>query len=231
MYCFIHLNKKKIKNKSLIIWQEYSTKYKNNQRLLREILVDDKREIRNGNIKSLWTSEANIYPEENNELLKEEFNEFRIISEDENILKILGVNPASEKELLKLKFIKKELRDLVYLELITTLESRNRIKNLIDLFDKTPISIIQPNSWDNSVNLIKGAKNKFEEWAKENKISKEFASINLVEIDQKIEDTDAEIDANVFKLYELNEDETKVVMDSLNTPQYYQEKVFNFFKN
>lgn len=219
-----------IKTNLIEFWKEYSLKYKNNQKLLREILLEDKREIRAANFRSLWTSESSLYPEDNNELLKENFEEFNILPEDEKILKIIGVNANYEKELIKLKFTKKELRDLVYLELIITLQSKNRISSLKDILDKTSISIIQPNAWDSSINLIKGTENKFKEWAKEKKIPKELASLNLGEINQKIIDNEAEIDANVFKLYELNEDEIKIVMNSLESPQHYQEKVFNFFK-
>jgi len=219
-----------LKIKLIEFWKEYSSKYKNNQKLLREILIEDKREIRGGNFRSLWATESSLYPDDSNDILKEKFGEFKIVCEDEKILKILGINANYEKELIKLKFTKKELRDLVYLELIISLESNNRINSLKDILNKTAISIIQPNSWDNSINLIKGTENKFKEWAKENKVSKELATINLSEMEHDIEETDAKIDANVFKLYELDEEEIKTVMDSLSTPQYYQEKVFNFFK-
>ena len=49
-------------------------------------------------------------------------------------------------------------------------------------------------------------------------------------IEHQIEDTDAKIDVEVFRLYGLNKEEVKTVMDALKVNRLYQDKVFEYFE-
>jgi hypothetical protein len=118
-----------------------------------------------------------------------------------------------------------------YCSLLQALESKLNIKTLSQLFEKTKVPIIKEvNKSPNELtpNMIKKTREEFEKWLEEKGIRELGADI--VKIDNETEDLKARIDALVFKLYGLNEDEIKVVFDSLKTPAMYRSKVFEFFR-
>lgn len=219
---------KKLRQKFREIWMEYIQKYRNNYRSLGEILLNDKKEIQEGNFDKVWISESSIYPNGKNELLEKEFNDFKIIGKSDDILKIYGISGSDEELILEIKAKKKEFRDILYLGILELLESRSKVKTLKDIFDKTTISVIQPNIWENSGNLIKGTEKKFEEWL--DKQDFETKETNIIEIDNQISDIDNQIDAHVFKLYGLNREEIGTVFDSLNTLESVKNDILEKFR-
>lgn len=219
---------KRLQHKFREIWGEYSQKYRNSCYSLGEILLDDKQKIQRGNFDKVWTLEGNVYPDEDNELLEREFHKFRLIGESDKILAVYGVSSSSEELILEIKTRGKEFRDILYCEIEQLLNSRSKVTKLKDIFSKTTISLIQPNFWENSPNLIKGTVKKFKEWLDNQDLDTKLADI--VKIDNEIEDVDAHIDALVFKLYELTKNEIKTVLDSLGILPSYQEKVFKWLK-
>jgi hypothetical protein len=68
----------------------------------------------------------------------------------------------------------------------------------------------------------------FEKWLEGEGVEKVEADI--VKIDHKTKDHESEINALIFKLYDLNEEEIKIVFDSLKTPTIYQGKILDFFR-
>lgn len=58
----------------------------------------------------------------------------------------------------------------------------------------------------------------------------EAVEADIVKIDNEVDDKEAKIDTFVFKLYELKEDEIKVIFDSLTTPTIHQGRVLKFFR-
>ena len=182
---------------------------------LAEILNYDKINIRYGRSDDAWTKEVSIYPDDNNELLDEEFEKFRIIGKNDNKLKIYGISDSKEYLLFEIATREKKLQNLLYLEILELLDSKRKIKTLRDIFLKSEISVIKPETWKNSGNLIEGTRRKFEEWL--NKQNYDIMETDIIKIDRKVQEVDNLIDAHVFKLYGLNREEVEIVLDSLNT--------------
>lgn len=219
---------KRLQHKFREIWRQYSQKYRNSCYSLGQILLDDKKEIQGGNFDKVWTVEANVYPDEDNDLLQREFGKLRIIGESEKILAVYGVSGSSEELILKIKTRGKEFRDILYSEIKHLLNSRSKVKKLRDVLSKATVSLIQPNFWENSPNLIKGCVKKFKEWLENQNLDTKEADV--VKIDNEIEDIDAHIDALVFKLYKLTENEIKTVLDSMAVRLSYRQKALKWLK-
>jgi len=219
---------KKLQHKFREIWREYSQKFRNSYRSLGEILLDDKKSIQEGNFDKVWISEASLYPNGTNELIEKEFDNFRIAGKNNNILKVFGISGSKEELILELKAKNKEFRDTLYLEILELFDSRSKVKSLKDIFDKTIISVIQPNIWEKSGNLIKGVKKKFEEWLEKQDFK--VKEKDIVEIDNQIQDVDNQIDAHVFKLYKLNREEVETVLDSLNVLESIKNDILKKFE-
>lgn len=215
------------------MWREWSTKLKNSERSLLEILTQDKESMRAGKFEETWASEVTFFPESDHEIMNRPFYKFEIRG-DMQIpnLKIYGVSENNEEELVyEMEFGNRDLMLHVYCSLLEALRSRAKIKTFYHLLTKTAIPIIKEvNRSPNELtpNVIKKVRNKFEDWLRQNKI--ENVEADIVKVNNEIEDLEAKIDALVFKLYGLEEGETKVVFDSLKTPTIHQGKVFEFFR-
>ena len=217
----------------LQIWKESSIQLKNDQLSLEQILVSDANSLRSGKFEEAWTSKVSFYPDAAVDLLEKEFDRFIVIANDRKLtLQIFGLDERGSHELIyEMKFNKKELLRHIYMAIIVTLISRQNINKLSQLFAKTTVPIIRTvnkNSSELTPNIIKKSVDEFEKWLREEQIT--GIEPDIVKIDNEIEDLEAEVDALVFKLYGLNEDEIKVVFDSLKTPTIYQSKVLKFFR-
>lgn len=215
------------------MWREWSTKLKNSERSLLKILVQNKENMQGGEFQKTWTSEVTFFPEGDHEIMSKPFYKF-MIKGDTQIpnLEIYGVGQNNEEELVyEMEFGNRDLMLHVYCSLLEVLRSRVKIKTLLQLLTKTAIPIIKEvNKSSNELtpNIIKKVRNEFEDWLSQNKI--EDTEADIIKINNEIEDLEAKIDASVFKLYELEEEEIKVVFDSLKTPTIYQGKVLDFFR-
>jgi len=220
---------KKLQHKFRELWRYYSRKFRNNYKWLGEILLDDKRAIQEGNFDKVWISEASVYPDEQNELLEKEFKKIRIVGEGDNKLKIYGIEGQREELLLEITTSKKEFRDIIYLELLELVDSRVKKKTLKDILSKSEISVIQPNIWEKSGNLIEGTTMRFKEWL--NKQNYDIGETDIIKIDNEIQEVDNLIDAHVFKLYGLNKEEVETVLDSLNTLESIKKDILEKYDN
>jgi len=161
------------------------------------------------------------------------FSKFKITGKsDKNAIEIYGLDESNNEELVyEMEFRNRDLMLHVYCSLLEALQSKAKIKKVYDLLTKTAIPIIREvnrSSNELTPNIIKKVRDEFEGWLKQNKIGNLEA--NIVKIDNEIEDLEAKIDAIVFKLYNLNQSEIKIVFDSLKTPTIYQGKVLEFFR-
>jgi len=77
-------------------------------------------------------------------------------------------------------------------------------------------------------NIVKRAKYELEKWLKEEGIEEKEADIVL--IDNETENIEARIDALVFRLYQIKEDEIATVFRFLKTSMSHQRKVFEIFR-
>lgn len=223
---------KKAHHKLHEIWKEWCTRLKNDEYSLHKILSEDARFIRMGEFDKAWTSKATFYPTESN-MQNMTFNSFKVIGEvSRNIIRIYGLDENNREELVyEMEFNNRELMIHVYCSLLQALKSGRMIKTLKQLFTKTTIPIIKEvnrSSNELTPNIIKKVKDEFKKWLNEEKI--EVVETDIIKIDNEIEDLEAKIDALVFKLYGLDEDEIKIVFNSLKTPTIYQDKVLEFFR-
>ncbi|MHA1581984.1 MAG: Eco57I restriction-modification methylase domain-containing protein [Candidatus Baldrarchaeia archaeon] len=221
-------NLKRVRYILLDIWYEWSTKLKNSEISLLDILIQDKENMQAGKFEKCWVSKVSFFPEDNQEIMNKQFYKFKVRGKVQvPILEIYGVNEDNEEELVyQIEFNEKNLMLHVYFSILRLLESRRKVKSLSDLLKKTMIPIIKPDAVKNTANIMKKVEMEFKKLLKGEKT----LTYDLVAIDNEIEDIEAQIDAYVFKLYGLNEEEVKTVFDSLKVKPSYQQKVFEYLR-
>jgi hypothetical protein len=224
---------KKARFKFIDLWHEWCTRLRTNEYSLHDILTSDVELTRRGEFDKAWFSKVSFYPNSEDTIMNKEFKGFEVnCNPNELILKIYGqIDQHTEELVYEIQFTSRELMEHIYLSLLQALTSKVKIKTFLDILTKTIVPIIKEvNKSSNELtpNIVKKAKENFEWWLKEKKI--DSVEVDIVKIDNEIEDMEAMIDALVFKLYGLNEDEMKIVFDSLKIPTIYQSKVFEFFR-
>jgi len=209
------------------IWDCWQKKMKNNEATLHNILLRDLKSLRHGKTEDLWSSNATLYPESKSELLEKSFDEFEAISNGRK-LKIYGLLEDSYELIEEIEFTEDKLMKIVYVSIHSLLESRSKVSTLSQLLQKTKIPLIHPDEKHNTVNILIKVENEFKNW----KVKEGLTAIasDIVEIDNEIRNLTAKVDAYVFKLYGLNEDEAKVVLDSLKIKSTYKDEVLKHFR-
>jgi len=224
---------KKCRYELIDLWNIWSVMLKNDEQTLETILNSDIKNIREGRFGETWTSKATFYLTEHTEILDKPFNDFKVLGEiSDPSVSIYGLDENNKEKLVyQMGFNQRDLMLHVYYSLLQALGSKLKIKTLSQLFAKTTVPIVKEvnkSSSELTSNIINKVKDEFAEWLRQNNIVNVEADI--VKVDNEIEELEAKIDAIVFKLYGLNENEIKVVFDSLKTPTIYQCKVFEFFR-
>jgi type I restriction-modification system DNA methylase subunit len=214
------------------LWTEWSTKLKTDEQNLEAILTQDMKNLRSG-AKELWISKVSFYPPECGEILSRTYNDFRIVgSENQASIKVFGIDEDNnEEQIYELEFEDRDLMLHFYHSLMQTLESRAKIKTLSQLFAKTLIPIVKEvnrNPKELTPNIMKKVKEDFEKWKSEKHITD--VNPDIVNIINEMDNSEAEIDASVFKLYGLQENEINTVFSSLKASPTYQAKVLQIFR-
>jgi hypothetical protein len=206
------------------LWQ---ARMKNSETTLQNILLQDLDALRYGKTEDLWSSNATIYPEPESELLAKSFDEFEVIG-DKRTLKIYGVLEDSYELIEEIEFTDDRLMRIVYASIHSLLESRSQLSTLSQLLQKTKVPLIRPDEKRNTVNILLRVENEFNNW----KVQEGLTTIpsDIVEIDNEINNLVAKVDYSVFQLYGLNEQEAKVVLDSLKIKPTYRDRVLKQFK-
>jgi hypothetical protein len=128
---------------------------------------------------------------------------------------------------LELTVKDRELRAIIHLSILELMNSRSKVKTIKDIFSKTHIPVIQPNTYENSQNLIKGATKKFEEWRTKQNIKLKTKDVLYVE--NEIHELENQLDAYVFKLYGLDRNEIEIVLDKLGFNDSLKEDILHKF--
>jgi type I restriction-modification system DNA methylase subunit len=214
-------------------WIAWATKLKNDEQSLEAILAQDMKNLREGATQKLWTSKVSFYPPECTETLNKTYNDFRIIgSYSQPSIKIFGIDEDNnEEQIYELEFEDRDLMLHFYHSLMQTLESRAKVKTLSQLFAKTMIPIVKEvnrSPKEMTPNIMKKVKEDFEKWKSENHITD--VKPDIVNIINEVDNAEAEIDALVFKLYGLQENEINTIFDSLKTSPIYQAKVIQILR-
>lgn len=218
--------------KLMELWNEWQKTMRNNTISLYQILSNEAIKHRSGDFSKGWTSQLKFYPERKNEILNRTYEKFKIVAGvTEPKIEIFGLSKEITDRVYDITFNNRELMLHVYFSLNETLMSRLEIKTLLQLFLKTMVPVIQPNiieTTETTLNIIKKVMNEFEKWIKTEK-RKYKIDADIVKISHEIKKVEAQIDAAVFSLYGLNNNEAKTIMDSLNIIPSYQEIVFTYF--
>ena len=210
----------------LKIWGEISARLKSDDRSLSKILSQDEHTIRDGDFDNIWTSRVSFYPSTKNEILSKEFNDFTIVADSEKpLLEVYGLTGEGEEKIFEFEFPNRELMLHSYYCLVVALSSRQKIKTLNQLLNKTMVPVIQPNITKSTVNIIKKLEKEFAE-----KEQKKAVETDITKIANSILDFEAQIDSVVFKLYGLNVREANTIMHSLRLLPSYQQLVLKHFK-
>jgi hypothetical protein len=222
---------RKMENKYIDLWNKWSTKLKNGEISLWDILTEDRDNLRAGKREKTWTKEVSFYPgssltEDENRLLDEEFNELTLLSVEEGLV-IFGIKDG-KKELFSITFEDQILMEHVILSIHSTLESQVKVKSLRDLFTKTNLPIVKPNKLNNTPHILETVHKEFKEYIQSEGIINLNIPTNTIDIWKDKEDTKAEIDAKIFQEYDFSSRQAKEVMDLLSVPLSYQQKVLDF---
>ncbi len=205
------------------IWIELSEKYRNGTKTFKKLVLDDKIKIQNGEFDEVWISDINIFPDGEEEVLFTEFNQYKLIIDGNSTLELYGIKGADEIPLLIFETKLPEFRDIIYLEMLQLLNSRKRVKSLNDIFSKTIISVIKPNIWEKSFNLVKYAKAKFN-------ARYQLRIKDPIHLDTIIQNYENLVDVYVFKYYGLSISEIESVLNSLNTAKSIKDDIIKKFK-
>lgn len=216
----------------LKFWNKWKDRMKTGEYSLYEILLEDAKLMRRGEFSKAWTSNAAFHPPISGKG-GTAFSNFMVRGESErNIIRIYGTGAEGREELAyEMEFGNRELMLHVYCSLLNALESKKKIKTLTQLLTKTAIPVIKKaggSSSELTPNIVRKTVDEYKRWINAKGI--EAVGTDIVKIDNEIENLKAEIDALVFRLYGLSEDEARVVLDSLNTPSLYREKVLGTFR-
>ncbi len=206
---------KKIALKYLEFWGNSSIQYRNGTISLRKLALDNKTKIHDGEFDKVWITKINIFPDDENDLLSKKFQEFTIKIEGGTRLVIYGNSNSVEEVLLDLETSISEFRDIIYLEIQQLLASRRKTSTLGDIFSKTEISIIKPNIYEKSFNLLRHTNAIFEDWL--NSEERELDLENYTLLYNQIQSLENSIDAYVFNYYNFSESEIEIVLEALET--------------
>ena len=217
------------------LWRRASSSLTRDKLSLYEVLERDRDVIRTGELDKAWTSNATFYPVNGEQLpeLNRKYWGFMVKGDTRtNTIKIYGLDKnGSEDPVYELEFRSRELMLHTYSSLVNTLESEDvRVETLRDLLEKTMVPVITGGRFSGELtpNIIRKTVEEFKKWLEKEKIQN--ISNDIVVIDNELEDLTTLVDAYVFRLYGLNENEIKIIFDSLKTSARYREKVLEHYR-
>jgi type I restriction-modification system DNA methylase subunit len=207
-----------LKQKQLMVrayWKETANKLKRNELTLRTLLENDFEKTKKGEFGQCWTKSVSYYPDKKDNVPDTIFEDFRVDGDAQGPdMVILGLDQTGqEREVYRASFQNRKLMLHVYHCITALLQSRAKVHKMHDLFEKTIIPVIQPNT-RNTENVMA-------------KIDQDLGKdkADVVKIDKQISDLEAEIDSEVFELYDINKAEASIVLDALGLSFSYKESV------
>lgn len=199
-------------------WYDISRKYRKGKISLEKLIMDDKLKVQNGEFNKVWISDISKFPDDLDEELLIEFNNFKISTKNEKTLQIYGLSGVQETLLLSLETSIQDFRNMIYLEIQLLLQSKKKVKSLKNILLKTEISVIKPNIWEKSFNLLRYTIAKFEKVIK-------TPFKNPAQLDSLIQEFENKLDALVFTMYNLSRSESETILNSLLTLKSIQKEI------
>jgi len=193
---------------------------------LKKILTNDKEKEDQGQLDEKWITELSMFIE-NDDISKKEYQDFTIECNENLYLKIYGINHLEIKLILTIKFRRIEYRNIVLLDLLKLIDSDKKINTLEDILNKSDISVIAPNIWELSHNLIGNINQRFVEWLEQESFNIENTEIS--DIYRRIENIEDQIDVHIFRLYGMNRQEIITILNALRIPSTRILEILNKF--
>ena len=206
-------------------WENYTNK-RNTFWSLKKILTNDKEKEDQGQLDEKWITELSMFIE-NDDISKKEYQDFTIECNENLYLKIYGINHLEIKLILTIKFRRIEYRNIVLLDLLKLIDSDKKINTLEDILNKSDISVIAPNIWELSHNLIGNINQRFVEWLEQESFNIENTEIS--DIYRRIENIEDQIDVHIFRLYGMNRQEIITILNALRIPSTRILEILNKF--
>jgi len=214
---------KKESSKFYKIWQHWSQQMKDAEYSLLDIFKSEEDNIKEGELDYLWFDKVSFFVSNKNKILDKEFDWFKIRGDyKKSSIEIVGVSDEGEESLFEFVLKNSKTLEHFYISLVITTESRAKINTLGQLFEKTQIPVLRPNSSQKTSNLMEKVYNEF------SKVSSSKAD-SLIKMENGIEDSEAKVDALVFQLYGLENNEMNSILSSLSLPPSYQSRVNDYF--
>jgi len=226
--------RKKARYKLLKTWKDWCSKLSTLNLSLSKILIEDLQLMRKGEYDKTWIINASFYPvrQHLSDVAIKKYEEFRVVGDPKNkVIKIYGLSEEGREELIyEVEFVNRELMLHIYFSLIETVESRTQMSTMVELLEKTIVPVIKGGRFlgELTPNIIRRVIEDFKRWLENEKIRD--VSPDIVVIDNEIEDLITQVDARVFKLYGLTEEEVKIVLSSLKKPASYISKVLEHYR-
>jgi type I restriction-modification system DNA methylase subunit len=185
-----------------------------------DLLNRDAVKVREGKFQESWTRTVPFYPDGANDAFTKQYSDFIIRGDnDAPKLRLYGLDEDNREQLIyEILFNTREHLLHCYLSMLSLLESRATIHTLSDVVEKTVVPVIRPDIVRNTPNIMRKLK-------EELKKSSIVPASDAVQIENALEETEARIDALVFKLYGLDQDGMRLVMQDLNLLTSYQQLV------
>ena len=204
-----------LRNKIFKFWKKDSFLQENINISLKELILIDKANLQTYGMDEPWIEEIHFSPEEDNNLINKEFDNFRVYADDDRRIMIYGIFNFEEVLLLDFRTRNKKYLDIIYLELIKLLESKKKIKTMNDIYSKSEITITSPEKWQKHqsfINLVD--KLDLDLKTDEEIFSKRGGSIAYV--DNTIEYLENSIDSYIFKIFDLSTNQIKDLLEKIN---------------
>lgn len=180
------------------------------------LLETDKQKRQYGDGGRSWFEDVEFYPDDDNDILEREHEDFLFRADtDTNQLTIHALHGEVESQIYSVKFQNTKLLNIVYLSMKELFDSRKKIEKLSHILEKTEVPVITPNSAENTPHIMEEIESGYDTWANENDLNID-GSPDVVELENREKDIFAQLNADVFNMYDLDRDEAMTVMNKTN---------------
>jgi hypothetical protein len=153
----------------LAFWRTTAAQMMTNSVPLSEILQDDVGRLRRGNPENCWTTGVTFHVDESESSPGDEYEYFVIeVAEDKKSITLHGLDYEGRlSTAYVMAFTQKDLMAHVYCALLASDALRNR--SLSQLLQNTKIPVVQPNTAEGTINIMKRVTRDFESYLAETK--------------------------------------------------------------
>lgn len=196
------------------LWQDHKS-IATDTETLTSLLETDEQSRRYGSFsdEDSWFEDVEFYPDANEDVLEKEYGDFTFDGDPEtNTLYIYGVRGEAEDRIYELEFSTTHHLNIVYLALNDLFDTRKKKEKLQHLLDKTEIPVIRPSSAENTPRIIEEMIDHFDDWQAGAGLGTAVEP-DIVALENREQDLFIELNADVFEMYDMSQDEALTVMN------------------